>query len=245
MPIYYLYRHIRHDLNVPFYVGISKKDEKITLRSEKLIYKRAYVPKERNDIWLGITKITDYDVEILFETQDKALIERKEQEFIELYGRIYDGSGTLANIIDGGFMCKGLPSRSRLKLAKPVYAYTAGGNFLFKIESVREAKRRLNVKTSISIAIEKRKGVTAKYQFFYDYQGELISPKNVTDKRTGRKILIKDFNTGKKIADYNSCLQAAIATAIPYGTIKSRLRSKKPLNGLLFYYQNELSNEPE
>jgi hypothetical protein len=41
----YLYRHIRLDKNVPFYVGIGKSD---------LNFNRAYSNKNRNTYWKNI-----------------------------------------------------------------------------------------------------------------------------------------------------------------------------------------------
>jgi hypothetical protein len=85
----YLYRHIRLDKNVPFYIGISQRKN------------RPFINYGRNKIWKGIVSRTDYQVDILFDdlTWDEAC--KKEKEFIKLYGRIYDG-GVLANMTLGG-----------------------------------------------------------------------------------------------------------------------------------------------
>ena len=99
---YYLYRHIRLDKNEPFYIGIARK----TQRNHKSIYteyKRAYNEgNRRNPIWQRIAEKTKYKVEILIECDNIELIKKKEQEFITLYGRIDKGTGTLANLTDGG-----------------------------------------------------------------------------------------------------------------------------------------------
>lgn len=88
----YVYRHIRHDKNEPFYIGIGSDNN----------YNRAYQNKKRNNLWHKIEKITSYDVEILVDniSWDQACI--KEKEFIKLYGKKCDNSGTLSNITDGG-----------------------------------------------------------------------------------------------------------------------------------------------
>jgi len=85
-----LYRHIRLDTNVPFYIGIGK------------IEKRAFDKIYRNNLWKGIVRRTDFRVDILFEdlTWEEAC--EKEKEFIKLYGRIDLGLGTLCNLTDGG-----------------------------------------------------------------------------------------------------------------------------------------------
>jgi hypothetical protein len=85
-----LYRHIRLDKNQPFYIGIGKTE------------KRAYEKIKRNQFWYNIVAKTDYEIEILFDnlTWDEA--GEKEKEFIKLYGKRDDNTGTLVNITDGG-----------------------------------------------------------------------------------------------------------------------------------------------
>jgi hypothetical protein len=99
--MYYLYRHIRLDKNEPFYIGIGtvRKTPK-TLKSK---YDRAYNKHEtgRNIVWHRITSITDYEIEIIFETDNKELIKEKEREFIKMYGIINEG-GILCNMTYGG-----------------------------------------------------------------------------------------------------------------------------------------------
>lgn len=89
----YVYRHIRLDKNEPFYIGICKHDDSY--------FKRAG-SNTRNNIWKKIAAKTDYEVEILFSNVDIDFAKKKEIEFINLYGRICCGTGTLANIGGGG-----------------------------------------------------------------------------------------------------------------------------------------------
>lgn len=100
---YYLYRHIRLDNNVPFYVGIGEKvDEFKSYRRE---YSRAFDKIKRNDYWKRIVNITDYKVEILLESDDVKFIKEKEIEFVALYGRSNLDKGPLCNLTDGGDGC--------------------------------------------------------------------------------------------------------------------------------------------
>ena len=92
---FYLYRHIRTDKNEVFYIGIGSK------RTDNN-YSRAYSKNLRNYHWENIVKKTKYNVEILFETNDRNLIIEKEKEFIKLYGRSDLHLGTLCNLTDGG-----------------------------------------------------------------------------------------------------------------------------------------------
>lgn len=96
---YYLYRHIRKDTNMPFYIGVGTKTKRKTIRSN---YSRAHNMKGRNRIHSRIVSKTDVEVEILYESNDLQEIFNKEIEFILLYGRIDLKSGTLANLTSGG-----------------------------------------------------------------------------------------------------------------------------------------------
>ena len=89
----YVYRHIRKDKNIPFYIGIGKDDNGI--------YFRAHSLKSRNNHWNNIVKITDYNIDILFDNLTWKEACEKEIEFIKLYGKIIN-KGFLCNIADGG-----------------------------------------------------------------------------------------------------------------------------------------------
>lgn len=98
----YLYRHIRLDKNEPFYIGIATH------------LKRAYEKNARkNPIWKSIVSKTSYDIEIIFDdlTREQAL--EKEIEFIKLYGRIDQKTGTLSNLTDGGEEFNGIWNRGK------------------------------------------------------------------------------------------------------------------------------------
>jgi len=96
---FYLYRHIRLDSNTPFYIGIGSKKKNVKFKSDE--YCRAFDKARRNRYWHRIVSKCNYDVEIIYECDDRSEIIRKEIEFIKLYGRISDG-GILANLTDGG-----------------------------------------------------------------------------------------------------------------------------------------------
>lgn len=107
----YLYRHIRSDKNVPFYIGIGIDSN----------YYRAKSKKSRNDHWNKIVNKTDYEVEILFEHDDYDFIKEKEIEFIALHGRSDLWLGTLCNLTNGGDGCLGLvhSDEAKLKMSIP------------------------------------------------------------------------------------------------------------------------------
>jgi hypothetical protein len=88
----YLYRHIRLDINQPFYVGIGSDD----------FFRRATEITRRNTYWNNIVESTAYEVEIILQdlTWEEAC--KKEKEFIALYGRKDLKKGFLVNHTDGG-----------------------------------------------------------------------------------------------------------------------------------------------
>lgn len=89
---WYVYRHIRLDKNVPFYIGIGCKAN----------YARAFEVAKRSDYWLKIYAKTNIRVEVVAENLSKEQASEKEQEFIQLYGRSNLGLGSLCNLTDGG-----------------------------------------------------------------------------------------------------------------------------------------------
>ena len=58
--------------------------------------------KGRNKIWESISTSSPDEVEIMYETDSYKEIINKEIEFIKLYGKKTDCTGTLANLSDGG-----------------------------------------------------------------------------------------------------------------------------------------------
>lgn len=94
----YLYRHIRLDNNETFYIGIGGfcKIEK------EGTYKRAFTKSKRNNIWKSIVNKTEYIVEIILDNLSFYEAILNEIEYIKLFGRKDNNTGTLANMTDGG-----------------------------------------------------------------------------------------------------------------------------------------------
>jgi len=88
----YLYRHIRLDTNLPFYIGIGSDDT----------YKRAKCKDKRNVFWNRIVNKHPYRIDIVIDniSWEEACV--KEKEFILLYGRKNINNGLLTNLNDGG-----------------------------------------------------------------------------------------------------------------------------------------------
>ena len=105
----YLYRHIRLDTLLPFYIGIGSD----------LHFKRASDKKGRNKHWHSIVVKTAYRVEILLKDLNWIEACKKESDFIRIHGRKDLGLGTLCNMTIGGDGAKGVVCRdeTRVKLS--------------------------------------------------------------------------------------------------------------------------------
>jgi hypothetical protein len=116
---YYLYRHVRIDKNEPFYIGIGTKQAR-TFNSAKSEYRRAYeTSRKESYIWNNIVSKTNYEVQIIFESDDYNFIKGKEEEFISLYGRIDKNTGVLSNMTNGGDGFIGyVPSKEKIEKHK-------------------------------------------------------------------------------------------------------------------------------
>jgi len=93
---YYIYRHIRTDTNMPFYIGKGVAKNGYGCRLTDF--------KGRSKLWKKIYAKCNEEilVEVIYESDSHEKIVEKETEFIFMYGRIDLGTGTLANLTDGG-----------------------------------------------------------------------------------------------------------------------------------------------
>lgn len=108
---YYIYRHVRPDKNVPFYIGRGAN------YADRSIYRRSKSLKGRNYIWKSIVakNNNNYYIDIMYETDYLDEILKKEIEFISLYGKIIDNNGTLCNLTNGGDGSLGLKHTEETK----------------------------------------------------------------------------------------------------------------------------------
>jgi len=188
---HYLYRHIRLDKNEPFYIGIGTKSNRNhpNIKSE---YRRAFSKERKGSlIWNHIVNKTDYEVEILIESDNYEFIKEKEKEFIKLYGRINNETGILANMTDGGDGVLGykVSKETREKMSKIAKGRKLSEETIVKIVEARkgykhseETKRKIsNKKLGKSLSKEHKDKLfkgrdkhTNKPILQYDLEGNFI-----------------------------------------------------------------------
>jgi len=193
---HYLYRHIRLDKNEPFYIGIGTK-QKRNHNSFKSEYRRAFtIDRAESFIWKNIVSKTEYDVEILIESNDYEFIKEKEKEFIKLYGRINKGTGILANMTDGG---DGLINYIRSKeWSKKHSEYMIG-----RKQSEEEKQKRINSRKGYVHSEETKRKIsdshkgkkTSKEHLEKLYRGQILANSKPISQYSLDKTFIKDWQS--------------------------------------------------
>jgi len=240
MATYFLYRHIRNDLNIPFYIGIGKKREKYKFQ-DRFIYERAYSTERRNDLWNEVIQKTEYDIEILYECDDKNKIGEKEIEFISLYGRIHNGTGILTNMNKGGVICETLEESSRRKMGRPAYKHT--GEFYKEFYSQRQAAQELGITTSVNVGKSINSGGVFKGYIFYDrYMGKSVLPQKYI-RHGGREVVGIDVLTKRVVKNFNSFTDYRRYYNISQPKGYAILNNKLSVNGIKFMFKDDLTDE--
>lgn len=212
---YYIYRHIRLDTNEPFYIGIGIKSEKNN-RTISAHYYRAYNKYNRKLFWKNIVNKTNYEVEILLESDDYEFIKQKEIEFIALYGRRDLGKGSLTNLTDGGDGTKAI-------------IYTQERKDRFKLGNNPSAKKVKNVKTGEIFSSIKEAHSTIINNISFGFFHRMLQGlyKNTTDF-----VFIDEsitFSKGREVIDisngvvYVSIREASHYNGIPFDRLKKYL----------------------
>ena len=88
---WYVYKHVRLDKGIPFYIGIGKKSN----------FGRAYEfnKEKRNHLWWKIFSKTEITVEILYENLTKQEASLYEQSLVKEYGNDYCNNNDINSII--------------------------------------------------------------------------------------------------------------------------------------------------
>lgn len=129
---YYLYRHIRLDTGVPFYIGVGTKTKRDVSNNS---YYRAKTKSKRSLFWKNITSKSEYEVEVVLESDDRYFIQQKEIEFIQLYGRRDLNKGDLVNLTDGAD--NGL-NKSKISIEKQLNTAKSNGSYYINIDRIKK-----------------------------------------------------------------------------------------------------------
>jgi len=250
---YFIYRYVRLDKNVPFYIGkgtVKEYDQYgYVVKSVKVRYWRAY-DKTRNHICVGIMNKTPYDIEIMYETTDLNHVAEKEKEFIKLYGIVYDGSGTLVNLTMGGDSCfqvtkefsrRHVEARRRngtysnINLKK-VYMYDLDGTFLEEFKSCSEfySKYSKASKSSTGISTSIRKRVSHCGYFFSHSFYDKLDTSNYMVTITQRIPVVQLDSDGKILNEFKSIRQVAVANKIDSTSAERKILKGIKINGSLY-----------
>jgi hypothetical protein len=184
----YLYRHIRIDKNEPFYIGVGTNKK----------YKReAQIGTRRSEYWNRIANKTKYEVEILMDDLTLEEANKKEIEFIALYGREDLGLGPLCNLTDGGggqsnFIISD-ETRKKISEKKKGYKYS---------EEVKKKLSLSHIGNKHSEETKKKMSNTRKGKSFSDEHRNRIN-----EKLTKKIALTNEF--GDIIKSYNSVADAS------------------------------------
>jgi hypothetical protein len=232
MEKYYLYRHIRLDKNEPFYIGIGTINKKSnTIKSR---YSRAYDKVGRNNIWKGITKRTEYEIEILLESNDRNFIIEREIEFISLYGRICNHTGSLTNLSEGGEGAYGIKGKLNA-MSQELFQYDFEGNFIKTWENAEEVHRQLGWSPSmIHRNCNGFLGSAHNHRWFKEYKGEKVDSYN--PKEFFSKFIYKydlEFNL---LGKYLGSTEAANSEGLKDFHVRCACNAKLPVNGLIWSY---------
>ncbi len=242
---YYLYRHIRMDTNQVFYIGVGSKSRGSTFIQK---YIRAYCRYDRRAIWKRIVAKSEYEVEIVMESNNRQYILEKEKEFIKLYGRIDLKTGTLANLTDGG---EGGSNKSREQLdkeletrkrtgsyyrnierlskfrngntyrAKKAYLYSNEGVFFKEFKNMTECAEYVKITRSLVCNYCRNKVLHSRYIFSDTNYGEYFAVDQAKRKKyTWKRKLVKYSRNWEMLELYSTSKEAGKMNGFNYKNLK-------------------------
>jgi hypothetical protein len=164
----YVYRHIRLDKNEPFYIGIGTDSN----------YQRAYSKSSRNIFWNRVVNVTDYEVEIIMDNLTKDIAKQKEIEFISLYGKKINKTGTLVNISDGGDGNSGgkhtEESKKKIGEANKFKDYSKFNRSHFQTQEYKDKISKINKGRKMPDSMREKTSLRMKNRVLSDEQKEKL-----------------------------------------------------------------------
>lgn len=223
---FYIYRHIRPDKDEVFYIGKGYKLSKG--HSERHKDKHG-----RNKWWKAIVAKNGgvYDIEIIFECETEGEVNRKEIEFIKLYGRSDLGNGTLVNLTDGGDGSVGAKmsdeNKKRLSELWSGYNHPNWGKKLSKETCMKKSE-------SMKISEKNLKGKKLPDWWRDKIRQTKFGKDNpMYGKKSHLAKKVIDENTG---VVYDSIMEAAKSTPYQFQYISAMLKGDKKNKTTLKFY---------
>jgi hypothetical protein len=222
--MYFLYRHIRDDKNIPFYIGIGTTVD--TAKFLESVYRRAYKKRDRNEHWKRIVSKTNYSVDILYETSNRVEIQQKEMEFISLYKRTVDG-GSLCNQTYGdkdlsGYrfgedhkrklsdkkICRKLSKEHIEKIKKNARVWNKGVKGCFDADTIK----KITLASTGKVGSQKQKEAVRKFLLennpMKNTETRLLISKLRSGGNSSSAKSVKDLNTGITYQTINEFAEA-------------------------------------
>lgn len=238
----YLYRHIRLDKNIPFYIGIGNDNEGK--------YVRAYFKSNRRSHWKNIVSKCGYEVEIMLDDISWEEACKKEKEFIKLYGR-QDNGGILINMTDGGegnvngitketrekmasklrgrpqpqwqrdILSKAAKGRPKYWFRKAIIQLTLDGKIIREFSGIKEAESDLKLNNVAAVLAGKRNHAGGYFFIFKKDKHKIYELLPVLKRKIGGPKKVISTITGE---EYKTITDAAKSINIPMCTMKTALR---------------------
>lgn len=213
---YYIYRHIRPDTNDVFYIGKGRNVK--TSHS-----KRCHETHGRNKWWKSIVAKNngEYVTEIICVCDTEDEINKKEIEYIDLYGRRNKGKGTLCNLTDGADGSTGVivSDKTRKKLSER-FSGEKHPNYGKKLSKETCAKKSESMKNSVKNLKGKKLPDWWKDKIRQTKIGE-NNPMYGKKSHLAKKVI--DVQTG---IEYNSIMKAAKSTPYQFQYVSAMLGGK-------------------
>ena len=225
---FYIYRHIRLDINTPFYIG-------------KGFGRQAFVKTGRNEYWNRIVNKYNYKIEIIIDNLTENEAWDKEKLFIKLYKTF---NLCEANITLGGEGASGLSVSidTRNKLSKALKGKNVG-----KIHSIESCKNMSigsqnqvpsNKGTKYSSEIKENMSIGHGGRQFNIYKAicsEKPIPKLGKSGTYSKGELIDSFISQKEVANKYKVNQSDISLCLN--------NEGKSIKGYIFEYVKEVPND--
>ncbi len=161
---YYLYRHIRPDLDIPFYIGIGTKKTNEYYISAQSEYPRAFMSNDklRSNHWVAVFKQCNCKIliDILYESPSISVIKQKEREFISMYGRNDLRKGSLVNLTDGGEGRQRHSAKTLLKMSLAGKARVHKKHTEESRKKMSEVRRKLAASNPISEELREKLSIS-------------------------------------------------------------------------------------